>query len=99
MSENQSIGQKGKDTTTDTIFHDGGEMGERLRLMDWSKNPLGPIELWPQRFKTTVSLCLSSNFPICIVWGPEHIQIYNDGYIPICGALHPKALGMDFTKC
>jgi hypothetical protein len=63
----------------------GGEMGKLIRSMDWSMTPLGPIESWPQSLRTTVSLCLSSNFPIALAWGPKHIQIYNDGYWPICG--------------
>jgi signal transduction histidine kinase len=67
--------------------------------MDWSRSPLGPIEAWPQSLKTTVSLCLASNFPISIAWGKECIQIYNDGYWPICGDKHPWAIGQDFREC
>lgn len=74
----------------------GGECGKLIRSMDWSKNSLGPIEDWPQSLKTAVSLCLSSTFPINIVWGPDHIQIYNDAYRPICGALHPASMGSMF---
>ncbi|MBA3598892.1 MAG: PAS domain-containing protein [Methylibium sp.] len=46
---------------------------------------MGPIESWP------VSLCLASNFPINIIWGPEAIQIYNTGYRVVCGAAHSRA--------
>jgi signal transduction histidine kinase len=77
----------------------GGEMGKLIRSMDWAKTPLGPIELWPQSLRTTVSLCLASNFPIALAWGPKHVQIYNDGYWPICGEKHPGAMGQDFTEC
>jgi len=77
----------------------GGEMGKLIRSMDWSKSPLGAIELWPQSLRTTVSLCLASNFPIALVWGPQHVQIYNDGYWPICGEKHPRSMGQDFTEC
>jgi PAS domain S-box-containing protein len=77
----------------------GGKMGELILSMDWSKNTLGPIEKWPQSLKTAVSLCLSSTFPINIVWGPEHIQIYNDAYRPICGSLHPTSMGSKFKEC
>jgi PAS domain S-box-containing protein len=78
---------------------DGGRMGELIRSMDWAKSPLGPIESWPQSLRTTVSLCLASNFPISLVWGPDHVQIYNDGYWPICGGKHPHSMGQDFTQC
>src|SRR5262245_39277265 len=74
----------------------GGEMGERIRSFDWSRTPLGPIDQWPQSLRTAVSLCLASNFPINIVWGPEHTQIYNDGYRVCCGDAHPRALGENY---
>jgi PAS domain S-box-containing protein len=77
----------------------GGEMGKLIGSMDWSRSPLGPIESWPQSLRTTVSLCVASNFPISLAWGPKHIQIYNDGYWPICGAKHPDSMGQDFTEC
>ena len=77
----------------------GGEMGRLIRSMDWAKTPLGPIELWPQSLRTTVSLCLASNFPIALAWGPSHVQIYNDGYLPICGSNHPRSMGQDFSEC
>jgi signal transduction histidine kinase len=77
----------------------GGEMGKLIRSMDWTKTPLGAIESWPQSLRTTVSLCLASNFPISLAWGPGHVQIYNDGYWPICGGKHPHSMGQDFTEC
>jgi len=77
----------------------GGEMGALIRSMDWSDNPLGPVETWPQSLRTSVSLCLSSTFPILIAWGPETIQIYNDAYRPICGTMHPQSMGMNFRIC
>jgi signal transduction histidine kinase len=77
----------------------GGEMGELVRARDWSQTPLGPIEGWPQSLRTAVSLCLASNFPISLAWGPQRVQIYNDGYWPICGAKHPASMGQDFKEC
>lgn len=74
-------------------------MASLIRSLDWSSTPLGPTESWPQSLRTTVSLCLASNFPINIVWGPQHTQIYNDGYRVVCGDRHPAALGMDYTQC
>jgi hypothetical protein len=76
----------------------GGEMGELIRSMDWSTTPLGPLQTWPQSLRTSVSLCLSSTFPILIAWGPDDVQIYNDAYRPICGDLHPRAMGGAFKE-
>jgi signal transduction histidine kinase len=77
----------------------GGEMGNFLRAKDWSNSPLGSIESWPASLRTTVSLVLNSNFPISLTWGSHHTQIYNDGYLAICGDKHPKAMGQDFSEC
>ncbi len=74
-----------------------GEMAALVRSRDWSRTSLGPIEDWPQSLRTTVSLCLASNFPINIIWGPDHVQIYNDGYRVVCGEGHPSILGMDYA--
>ncbi|HEV7380693.1 MAG TPA: histidine kinase dimerization/phospho-acceptor domain-containing protein, partial [Dyadobacter sp.] len=77
----------------------GGQMGALIRSMDWSSTALGPVSEWPQSLRTSVSLCLSSTFPILIAWGPELIQIYNDSYRPICGAKHPESMGQNFKIC
>lgn len=74
----------------------GGEIGKLIRSMDWSKTPLGPVQSWPQSLRTTISICLSSNFPTSIVWGEDMVQIYNDSYRPICGDAHPGSLGAKF---
>jgi PAS domain S-box-containing protein len=74
----------------------GGEIAEFIRRADWSATALGPIETWPQSLRTTVSLCLASNFPINIIWGPDHLQIYNEGYRVVCGDAHPRALGESY---
>src|SRR5438094_8431724 len=77
----------------------GREMAKTVLAKDWSQTPLGPIESWPQSLRTTVSLCLASNFPISLAWGPKHVQLYNDGYWPICGEKHPHSMGQDFCEC
>ena len=77
----------------------GGEMGELIRSMDWSQTPLGPLEAWPNSLRTTVSLCLASNFPINIIWGPGYNQIYNAGYRVVVGERHPAGMGMAYDVC
>ena len=64
---------------------DGGEMGTLIHSMGWTETALGPIELWLQSFRTTVSLCLTLTFPDSLGWGAKHVQIYNHGYWPIYG--------------
>jgi CheY-like chemotaxis protein len=74
-------------------------MGSVIRSIDWARTPLGPIDSWPQGLRASVSVCLNSKFPISLVWGPQHTQIYNDGYWPICGGKHPTSMGQDFSEC
>ena len=72
----------------------GGEMGDLMRSLDWSRNPLGPVETWPQSLRTVLSILLTSKHPIFIWWGKDLIQFYNDAYRPILGEVkHPKAMG------
>lgn len=73
----------------------GGDMGERLRAMDWEGTKLGSPEAWPEALRTLVSLMLASNQPMYIVWGPGRAFLYNDHYAPFLGAKHPWALGRD----
>jgi signal transduction histidine kinase len=77
----------------------GGKMANAILTKDWSTTAVGAIESWPQSLRTTVSLCLASNFPMSIAWGRDRVQIYNDGYWPICGAKHPHSMGQDFKEC
>ena len=47
----------------------GGEMGARMRALDWSRTPLGPPEQWPQSLKTAVRIMLTSRQPMFVWWG------------------------------
>jgi signal transduction histidine kinase/DNA-binding response OmpR family regulator len=70
----------------------GGEMGARMRGMDWSAT-LGPPEQWPQSLRSTVSMLLPSRAQIVLFWGPAFVVLYNDAYRPVFGAKHPHVLG------
>ncbi|MDQ0322627.1 PAS domain S-box-containing protein [Pararhizobium capsulatum DSM 1112] len=71
----------------------GGETGELIRHMDWSKTALGPMEQWPQHLRIKVNSIVNSPIPQVLMWGPDHIMLYNDGYVEIAGGYHPAALG------
>lgn len=75
------------------LFPDGGEMGARIRALDWSATLLGPVHGWPQSLRTAVSIMLRSRFPMMVHWGPELVHFYNDGYATILHTKHPGALG------
>ncbi|MEO6819167.1 MAG: PAS domain S-box protein [Ginsengibacter sp.] len=73
-----------------------GEMARLTREKDWSQNPVGPVETWPQSLRTTLSIVLRSKFPKFLWWGPELICFYNDAFRPSLGenGKHPHLLGM-----
>ncbi len=79
--------------TGEAFIQGGGEMGALMRSIDWSQNPLGPLERWPQSLRTSVSTMLRSPYPIILFWGPELIMLYNDPFRPILGAKHPQTMG------
>jgi serine phosphatase RsbU (regulator of sigma subunit) len=60
---------------------------------DWAATSLGAEEQWSPTLRTAVATCLNSRFPMLLMWGPELVMIYNDGYAPILGMRHPGALG------
>ncbi|GAA4591817.1 signal transduction histidine kinase/DNA-binding response OmpR family regulator [Actinoplanes octamycinicus] len=76
-----------------TAFQRGGEMGRRMAELDWSTSPAGDPSRWPPELVDAVITALASKTQICIFWGPEHVVLYNDGYIPVPGAKHPAYLG------
>src|SRR5262249_22757311 len=71
----------------------GGEMGERIRGLDWARTPLGPLDTWPQSLRSPLGTLLPSKAQIILFWGPEFVVFYNDAYRPVFGAKHPHALG------
>ena len=70
-----------------------GKIAAEMRLLDWSKTPLGPVEKWPQSLRTSVSVCLNSAFAILVWWGPDLVMLYNDAYSAVVSNKHPRALG------
>lgn len=75
------------------VLAGGGDLGARMRQIDWSKTPLGPVESWPQSLRTCVRIMLTSRQPMFVWWGDELINLYNDAYRSILGGKHPWALG------
>jgi len=81
------------------LFAGAGEMRALCRAKDWDATPLGPVERWPVSLRTAAGITLGSTFPGILLWGPELIQLYNDGYIPFLGVKHPWGLGIPTREC
>jgi signal transduction histidine kinase/serine phosphatase RsbU (regulator of sigma subunit)/DNA-binding response OmpR family regulator len=74
-------------------FADGGEMGRRLRELDWSATGLGGPRRWSASLRHTLAMLLASRSQIVVFWGEDHLAFYNDAYRPTIGDKHPAALG------
>jgi PAS domain S-box-containing protein len=81
------------------VFDGPGEMRARCRALDWAATPLGPVEAWPESLRTAAQTALAHPFPHALLWGPELVQIYNDGYRELMGVKHPAGLGQPTRAC
>jgi PAS domain S-box-containing protein len=91
--------RRSADPVAGELFAGPGEMRERCRALDWAATPLGAVDSWPVSLRTSAGLVLGNGFPSILLWGPERVQLYNDGYIPFLGAKHPAALGLPTHDC
>jgi signal transduction histidine kinase len=80
------------DVRPEDVFAGGGEMGALMRVTDWSKTRLGPVEQWPRSLKTMLGVVLGSRFPMLLWWGRDLLHLYNDAYRPILRDKHPASL-------
>lgn len=71
----------------------GGACGRLVRERNWADSPLGPIDGWPGVLRTTVANIVHSPIAKVLMWGPDHVMIYNDAYSQVTGPRHPAALG------
>lgn len=86
-------------TMTDALhlFLGHSASGQAVRRFDWAASPLGPVNGWSHSLRTMVGAILDSAFPQCLVWGPQHISIHNDAFLPILGN-KPPAIGRPFNE-
>jgi two-component sensor histidine kinase len=76
----------------------GGQTGSLMRAYDWSLSPLGSPSDWPAALSTLVEVTLGADQPMCIIWGPERILLYNDRYADILMQKHPAAIGQPISE-
>lgn len=60
---------------------------------DWGATALGVPASWPPALRAAAGLCLASQFPLALAWGPELIYVYNESAAGLFGSKHPWALG------
>jgi PAS domain S-box-containing protein len=92
------VGNSPKQLGNFNFLAGGGEMGERMRALDWSRTPLGAAEDWPQSLKTIVRVMLDSRYAMWMLWGPELTFFCNDAYLPTVGMKRDWVLGARSDK-
>jgi hypothetical protein len=76
----------------------GGEMGARMRQLDWSLTPSGAPQRWPQSLKTIVRVMLDSRYAMWMLWGSDLTFFCNDAYLPTVGIKGHWVLGARSDK-
>ena len=59
----------------------GGEAGARLRALDWTATPFGPVAGWAAPLRLALAACLNAAQPGCVLWGPELRMLGNDALL------------------
>jgi PAS domain S-box-containing protein len=76
-----------------SFLEHGGEAGRLIAAHDWSANPIGPPESWPQPLCFALALALGSSFPTTIYWSAELRLLYNDAWLKVHPEHDPSCLG------
>ncbi|MBF5082260.1 PP2C family protein-serine/threonine phosphatase [Quadrisphaera sp. INWT6] len=75
------------------VLHGAGALRADYAAVDWDASPVGPPGGWSTALRTAASLAFSTSFPVTLLWGPEHVLLYNEAYAALFPAKHPEALG------
>jgi signal transduction histidine kinase/ActR/RegA family two-component response regulator len=98
VSTNQSLRAAVTVNPTLDFLAGGGEVGARLRALNWQDTPLGPPEHWPQSLRTIVRVMLDSRYAMWMLWGPDLTFFCNDAYLPTVGIRRDWVLGARADK-
>ncbi|HET6335322.1 MAG TPA: response regulator [Polyangiales bacterium] len=76
------------------IFPGESELAARMRAYDWGSTELGSPSTWPENLRVALGICLTSKFPMYLLWGASLTLFYNDAYVSLLGpGKHPTVLG------
>jgi hypothetical protein len=77
------------------ILPGGGAAGDTLRAFEWSRSALGSPTTWPASLRAHVRAMLNTRQATCIFWGADYVNLHNEGFLPLLGEKHPRAMGQD----
>jgi len=62
-----------------------------VRTLNWNDTSLGAPDLWPAELLSYINILLSTPSPMCLIWGPERIQLFNDDYLDLFASQLPES--------
>jgi PAS domain S-box-containing protein len=77
----------------------GGEAGNLMRSIDWSRTSIGVVERWPAALRAMAGFLLANPFPMLLWWGAGFCQLYNDAGRPLPETKHPNSMGWPASEC
>ncbi|KEQ68735.1 hypothetical protein M436DRAFT_57694, partial [Aureobasidium namibiae CBS 147.97] len=64
-----------------------------VRNFPWQDTAIGSIQSWPDALRSAVLSAMANPDPRLLLWGDDHIMIYNEACITMFAERHPRALG------
>jgi PAS domain S-box-containing protein len=64
-----------------------------VRNFPWQDTSVGSIQSWPDALRQSVLSAMANPDPRLLLWGDDHIMIYNESCISMFAERHPRALG------
>jgi PAS domain S-box-containing protein len=64
-----------------------------IRNFPWQDTTIGSIQSWPDALRQSVLSAMANPDPRLLLWGDDHIMIYNEACISMFAERHPGALG------
>ncbi|CAD0110911.1 unnamed protein product [Aureobasidium uvarum] len=64
-----------------------------VRNFAWQDTTIGSIQSWPDALRQAVLSAMANPDPRLLLWGDDHVMIYNEACISMFGERHPRALG------
>lgn len=77
----------------DGLFEAAGTLRPVYQAVNWEATSLGPVSGWSRTLRAAVDVALHTRFPVTLLWGPDHVLLYNEAYVELIADKHPTALG------
>ncbi|MBO2448013.1 response regulator [Actinomadura barringtoniae] len=78
----------------DEAFGGPSVMERAARGLDWANTPLGPVGSWEPALRTMVRTVMASPRQTSLLWGEQHVLIFNDAELATGGDEHARRFAL-----